>query len=111
MVSIFETVPIALHAAFAHDDAMTAMRAAIRCGGDTDSVAAIVGGIVGVRDASMLDRLIEWPCDAAWLRRLSDAAAGGSSPPRLPIVSRIARNALALTFILLHVARRTLPPY
>lgn len=108
---IYETVPVALHAAFAHVDAMEAVRAAIRCGGDSDSVASIVGGLRGVDDPAMLARRIEWPCDATWLRRLADAATSRSSPPRLPWLSRIARNALQLAIVLLHVARRALPPY
>lgn len=45
---MFHTVPVAIHAwlSFPHDFA-AALRTAIACGGDTDTVGAIVGGIVG----------------------------------------------------------------
>lgn len=49
-VTCFDTVPIALWIAFRHlDDFEGAIRHAVACGGDTDTVAAIVGGIVAAR--------------------------------------------------------------
>lgn len=49
-VTCFDTVPLALWIAFRHlDDFEGAVRHAVACGGDTDTVAAIVGGIVAAR--------------------------------------------------------------
>lgn len=49
-VSCQDTVPLAVWIAFRHlDDFETAVRLALGAGGDTDTVAAIVGGIVAAR--------------------------------------------------------------
>ena len=49
-VSCADTVPLALWIAAAHlDDYATAVEQAVNAGGDTDTVAAIVGGIVAAR--------------------------------------------------------------
>jgi ADP-ribosylglycohydrolase len=48
--SCADTVPLALWIAFTHlDDFPTAIRHALAAGGDTDTVAAIVGGILASR--------------------------------------------------------------
>ena len=45
---VYQTVPAALHAAWRFPyDLRAALHAAYLCGGDTDTVGAIVGGIVG----------------------------------------------------------------
>jgi ADP-ribosylglycohydrolase len=47
---VLHTVPVALHACFRYpDDVRTAVLETVHCGGDTDSTAAIVGGILGAR--------------------------------------------------------------
>lgn len=49
-VTCFDTVPLALWIAFHHlDDFEAAIRHAVACGGDADTLAAIVGGIVAAR--------------------------------------------------------------
>lgn len=49
-VTCFDTVPLALWIAFRHlDDFESAIRHAVAAGGDTDTLAAIVGGIVAAR--------------------------------------------------------------
>lgn len=49
-VTCFDTVPLALWIAFRHlDDFEAAIRHAVACGGDADTLAAIVGGIVAAR--------------------------------------------------------------
>lgn len=49
-VTCFDTVPLALWIAFRHlDDFEAAIRHAVAAGGDTDTVAAIAGGIVAAR--------------------------------------------------------------
>lgn len=108
---IFETVPVALHAVYGNDTFEQAIIRAIECGGDTDSVASIVGGIRGTSVIEELDRLVEWPCNRDWLERLSTAAATAVAPPSFPFISRVARNVLMLVTVLAHVVRRTLPPY
>lgn len=87
------TVPVALHAWMRHpQDLRTAVEAVVRCGGDTDSTAAIVGAIVGSGvgpsgvPASWLSRLPLWPRDVAWMlsmaKRLAAVSRGGEPTPR-----------------------------
>jgi ADP-ribosylglycohydrolase len=60
-VSCQDTVPLALWIAFAHmDDLEIPIQLAVAAGGDTDTLAAIVGGILGARLGSVSD-LIESP--------------------------------------------------
>jgi ADP-ribosyl-[dinitrogen reductase] hydrolase len=45
---IYHSVPLVIHAWLRHpQDFQTAVQAVVQCGGDTDSLAAMVGGIVG----------------------------------------------------------------
>ena len=85
---IYHSVPVALHAWLAHPrDLEAAVRAVVRCGGDTDTVAAIAGAIVGagVGRAGIaperLERLWDWPRGVAWMERAArnavEAAASG----------------------------------
>jgi ADP-ribosylglycohydrolase len=48
---IDDTVPVAVHLWLRHDDVSEAVREAVRLGGDTDTVAAIVGGLLGASGA------------------------------------------------------------
>jgi len=101
---VVDTVQAALQVWRAHpNDLLAAIEAAVRLGGDTDSVAAIVGGLVGasaeVTVRPELMRWIGWP-QAEEL--LSDAVPWG----RVHLA-----HALALPVVLAHGFRRLLPPY
>ena len=118
---VLDTVPVALHACLSHPrDFRRAVTAAIECGGDTDTVAAIVGGIVGAAvgvegiPAAWLDGLKDWPRTTRWMRQLGTALAradGAARPPRLFIPGIVVRNLVFLAVVLLHGFRRLLPPY
>lgn len=68
-----------------------AIEAAVRLGGDTDTVAAIVGALLGAElgaaelerriDPAWIDRLHDWPIDVAHLRALARALASREHPP------------------------------
>ncbi|MBX3728517.1 MAG: ADP-ribosylglycohydrolase family protein [Candidatus Sumerlaeia bacterium] len=118
------TVPVAIHAWLSHPrDYRRAVTTIIECGGDADSTAAIVGGIVGTAvgeegiPADWLDRLVEWPRSVGWMRhlaaRLHESLVRGTParPPRLPIWGVIPRNLVFLVVVLTHGFRRLLPPY
>jgi ADP-ribosyl-[dinitrogen reductase] hydrolase len=122
----YHSVPIALHAWLSHpQDLREAVVAAVSCGGDTDSVAAMVGGIVGAGvgpgglPQDWLEGLAEWPCSVAWMQRLGaalsasgeQAEAEAAIPPRLPVLAVLARNLCFLVVILAHGLRRLAPPY
>ncbi|HSS66284.1 MAG TPA: ADP-ribosylglycohydrolase family protein [Gammaproteobacteria bacterium] len=121
---VYHTVPIAIHAWFVHPrDFQSAVSAVIRCGGDTDTTGAIVGGIVGSavgKDGiprEWINRLFEWPRSVSWMERLgaqldsSIHAAAGGAPIKLPVWALLPRNLLFLLVVLFHGFRRLLPPY
>ena len=129
---ICHTVPVALHASLRYpSDLRAAVLGAIACGGDTDSVAAVVGGIVGAGvgkggiPADWLAGLAEWPRTVRWMEHLADrlgtvddvvpgsVGIPGGVGRMLPVFlsAVIVRNLLFLTVVLYHGARRLLPPY
>lgn len=121
---VYHSVPIAIHAWLRHPrDFRSAVSAVIRCGGDTDSTAAIVGGIVGSAvgkeglPAGWLDNLCEWPCSISWMERLGSQlessihATGKWRPIKMPVWGLVPRNLFFLLIVLCHGFRRLLPPY
>jgi ADP-ribosylglycohydrolase len=120
----FQSVPVALYAALRHrNDFASALTEAIACGGDTDTVGAITGGLVGARvgvagiPAPWRRGLAEWPRSLALMQRLSAklsrqlASATALGPvsycwPAVPL-----RNLAFLVIVLAHGFRRLLPPY
>ncbi len=121
---IYHTVPVAIHAWLRHQqDYAAAILEIIRCGGDTDTTAAIVGGIVGARveksgiPPAWLDNLWEYPRSVNWMEALAErlAEVGESeikqSALPLPVYLIGLRNICFLFIVLLHGFRRLLPPY
>jgi ADP-ribosyl-[dinitrogen reductase] hydrolase len=93
---------------------------AIACGGDTDTVAAIAGGIAGAEAASFnpgwIDGLVDRPHTVDYIRRLGSALAESSAgcPVKPPSVSSWQipfRNLIFLIAVIFHGFRRLLPPY
>jgi hypothetical protein len=120
------TVPVVLHAWFRHpEDYRRGVLAVVRCGGDTDTTAALVGGIIGARvgkagiPAGWLAALWEWPRTVGWMERLAwrlaevCAAGPGGGQPALPlsVTGLLLRNLVFLAVVLGHGFRRLLPPY
>ena len=121
---VYHTVPVSLHAWFAHQaDFSSAVTEVIRCGGDADTTAAIVGGLVGARTGkagipqAWLDGLWEWPRTVAWMEslaaRLASVSTERSPQPELQLFvpGVFLRNILFLLVVLAHGFRRMLPPY
>jgi ADP-ribosylglycohydrolase len=121
---VYHTVPAVIHAWLRNQrDFESAVMEVIRCGGDTDTTAAVVGGIIGSAvgksgiPPAWLAGLREWPRSVAWMENLGncvfDALADNKpgAAPRLPVVGLLGRNALFFAVVLLHVVRRCLPPY
>lgn len=113
------TVAVALYAWLRHrGDFETAVRSVIACGGDTDTVAAITGGICGaeVGEAGIprewIDGICDWPRSVAHIREVAAAMADSSKPmPRVFWPWVLLRNVAFLAVVLLHGFRRLLPPY
>ena len=107
----------------AQGDYRGAVLAAIRCGGDTDTVAAITGAIAGTGTgesgipAKWLERLREWPRTIGWMRRLGERLARtrdsgigeAAAPVSLPAL--LFRNVVFLGVVLTHGFHRLLQPY
>jgi ADP-ribosylglycohydrolase len=121
---MYHSVPVVLQAWFAHPrDYARAVTAIIRCGGDTDTTAAMLGAIVGSGVGRVgipqpwLDDLVEWPRTVSWMEGLALKAAGAaqSGKPgfahRLSIAGLALRNAGFFLLVLAHGLRRLLPPY
>lgn len=113
------TVAVALYAWLRHrGDYGAAVREVIACGGDTDTVAAITGGICGAETGqggiphSWIKRLCDWPRSVSYMRHLAVAlATEGAKPPRLFWSAIPLRNMLFLFIVILHGFRRLFPPY
>jgi len=120
----YHTVPIAVHAWLSHpDDFRVAVMSVIECGGDADTTAAIVGGIVGARvgtagiPQAWLDGIFEWPRSVRWIENLGRECAksirtpNDATAPRLNYIGTLLRNLFFLAVVLIHGFRRLLPPY
>ncbi len=103
-------------------DLRAAVLDVVHCGDDTDSTAAIVGGIIGAGGRNVVPRdwlsaLFEWPRSVVWMeqlgRRLAQACDDGQAQRALPlsIPGLLARNIFFLVVVLGHGLRRLLPPY
>ncbi len=120
----YHTVPVAIHAWLSHPtDFRRAVMSIIECGGDADTTAAIVGGIVGAGvgpggiPTEWLQGIWEWPRSVGWMQRLGATLADsldGTGPVKSPTVNPAAvllRNQLFLFLVLVHGFRRLAPPY
>lgn len=117
-------VPVAIYAWLRHlTDFQTALTQALDCGGDTDTVGAIVGAISGTtvgQDAipiEWLNKICEWPRSVNLTKRVATRLAEQSTadnalgpvPYFWPGV--LPRNVFFLAIILAHGFRRLAPPY
>lgn len=120
---MLHTIPAALHVWLAHQsDYRGAVTTTVRLGGDSDTVAAIVGAVVGARvgkegiPAEWLGNLCEWPRTVEWMEKLGSrlsehASCGGGQALPLNPLALMARNLLFIPLVLAHGFRRLLPPY
>ncbi len=115
----YHTVPCVLQVWFGKPgDFANGLQEIIRVGGDTDTAAAIFGGIVGAKVGkagipdSWMTNIIEWPRSIRWIERLGNAVSQHSPTTKCPryFVPGIAlRNAVFLIIILAHGFRRLAP--
>ncbi len=126
---VYQTVPIAIHAWLSHQENYhDAILTVIKCGGDTDTTAAIVGGIIGARVGKIgiptdwLTNLVEFPCNINYLEKLGSTLAVAmhqnkypserntkQSPPSLPVYLVCLRNLFFLLVVIFHGFRRCFP--
>ena len=121
---VYQTVPVALFAWFRHAYSYReGIMDVVRCGGDTDTTAAITGAIIGAAvgkrgiPAKWLAGIWEAPRSAAWLEALASHLAAtmdsGQLGVALPMnqIAILPRNLVFLAAVLAHGFRRALPPY
>jgi ADP-ribosylglycohydrolase len=96
------------------DDPRAAIEAAVRLGGDTDTVAAMVGALAGARlgpsalPQEWIEGIRDWPVSIAAIRQLADSLAGEGRPPRQRILASVVRNLMLLGVVLGHALARGL---
>ncbi len=118
---MYHTIPMVIHVWLRNqEDYQTAILDIIRCGGDTDTTAAIVGGIIGARVGKQgipkpwLDNLLEFPRSIKWMEKLGHDLSGDNIKPTplgFSVITLVLRNFIFLIIVLLHGFRRILPPY
>lgn len=121
---IYHTVPVVIFLWLKfQNDYEHAMETIIRLGGDTDTTAAILGGVIGARTGrdgipqQWLEDIVEWPLSAGYVARTAVKLASVIKDQRPANVSLLpgplifVRNMIFLCIVLLHGFRRLLPPY
>ncbi len=125
---INHTVPVSLYCWLRYPSSYSdAVRSVILLGGDTDTTAAIVGGLCGATvgtapiPADWIDGIWDYPRSVKWIRRLAGrlagqfpvagSRAGGRGPVPLFWPAVWLRNLVFTAIVLGHGFRRLLPPY
>ncbi len=121
---IFQTVPVALYAWYHHfGDYGQTLTAVLSCGGDTDTVGAIVGALAGATvgeegiPREWLGDIMDYPRTVSYMGKLADQLAEQQrtgvavKPPGYFWPALILRNLVFLVIVLVHGFRRLLPPY
>ncbi|MGV3753822.1 MAG: ADP-ribosylglycohydrolase family protein [Verrucomicrobiota bacterium] len=121
---MYHTVPAILHVWFRKPlEYRSAIEEMVRAGGDADTTAAILGGIIGASvgkdgiPAEWLGSLMEWPRTVPWMesvaRRTAEAVEQKQALKPVPLfwLGLIPRNLLFDLTVLVHGFRRLFPPY
>jgi ADP-ribosylglycohydrolase len=113
---VVHTVPFALYCYLRYGDSpLLALQECIGAGGDTDSIAAILGAWLGARHgepglpAHLVAELNDGPFGPSHLRGLAAALASGAPPPRYSWVRALLRNLALYPVVLAHGLRRIFP--
>ncbi len=123
----FHTAPVAIYSALRHrNNFQSALEEIIRCGGDTDTTAAITGALVGAHvgidgiPIQWRSAFLEWPALPSILTRLAkqiaanrsnDSVARNRGEDLVSFAFRPLRNIVFLAVVLCHGLRRLFPPY
>lgn len=121
---VYHTVPIVVQVWLRYqENYVDAIEEIVRLGGDTDTTAAILGGIIGSAvgksgiPENWLDNLWEYPRTVKWIEslgeRLFEVSNSGKHQSALPlsIPGLLLRNLLFSLIVIGHGFRRLLPPY
>ncbi|WLQ17051.1 ADP-ribosylglycohydrolase family protein [Hahella aquimaris] len=121
---MYHTMPIVLYVWLQHQhDYAAGIAQIVALGGDTDTTAAILGGILGAGvgekgiPAPWLQGIRDWPFNPAYFRVLAervDLAINQGQTVRIPLLPGpllLLRNLVFLVIVLWHGFRRLAPPY
>ena len=121
---VYHTVPVVVFTWLRHrGDYRQALEGIVAAGGDTDSVGAMAGALVGATageaglPADWVAGLRDWPRGVKVVRALADGltalgSTGQAQPPvRYFWPGLVPRNLLFVAVVLAHGFRRLLPPY
>jgi ADP-ribosyl-[dinitrogen reductase] hydrolase len=113
---VVHSVPFALFCYLSYGATpLLALQECISAGGDTDSIAAILGGWLGARHgepglpAHLIALLHDGPFGPTHLRALAASLAAGAPPPRYSWIGALLRNLALYPVILAHGFRRLFP--
>ena len=121
---VYVTVPVVLQIWLRYQhDYFGGIKEIIGLGGDTDTTAAILGGIIGARVGKAgiprrwIKHIWDFPRSPQWIEqlgiRLAKTCTQKIKQPALPLAIYLIplRNLLFLAIALCHIVRRLLPPY
>ena len=121
---MYDTVSTVIQVWLRNQDSYSeGIREIIYLGGDTDTTAAILGGIIGASvgitgiPRKWLDDILDFPRSINWLKSLGETLARAcktkTPQPALPLKIYLIplRNIIFLATILFHAFYRLLPPY
>ena len=121
---VYHTVPAVIQVWLRHPRSYRdGVMEIIAAGGDADTTAAILGGLIGTAvgragiPEDWLRRLLEWPRSVRWMEELGGVLERvvvtglPARAPRLSALGLLGRNLLFLFVVLVHAFRRLLPPY
>lgn len=120
---IYQTVPTVIHCWLRNqNDFKSGILEIIRCGGDTDTTAAILGSIIGANvhekgiPEEWISNVILWPYNINYIKDVCSSAHKGIiegpefvDEPKVVFV--LMRNICIFPIILIHAIRRIMPPY
>jgi len=95
---------------------------AIKCGGDTETVVAIVGAItgagVGVKGIPerWLETIVDYPFSVGYIKKLTSELSKPEKERakkhfRVPVLLLLVRNFIFIPVVFAHIIRRAFPPY
>ncbi|MCX4241132.1 ADP-ribosylglycohydrolase family protein [Paraliomyxa miuraensis] len=112
---VVHTVPAAVYCFVRHRGRPAAvLEAAVRLGGDTDTVGAIAGALVGAEvgagrlPTAWVQGIRDWPISVAHIEALARALAEGGVPPPAPGLGMLVRNLGMVGLVLGHLMLRML---
>ena len=120
----YHTVPAVIHCWLRNQNSFkSGIFEIVECGGDTDTTASILGGIIGARvglegiPKDWIHHIIDYPRNIDWIIELSlqlsqvKLTKQKGTPLNLSIFSLLVRNIIFGMIVIGHGLRRLLPPY